>query len=68
MRHPLYNMPRAPGVAPRWTVVVYYQTDHGMVDVEHLVEELDMMHDLIERGPDWNTIDRIEVRLTEKQE
>jgi hypothetical protein len=48
---------------PRWRAVVYYRTDHGLVDVTHDFEELMQLHDLVEAGPDWNTIDRIEIRL-----
>lgn len=40
----------------RWTAVVTYRTNNGPVDVEHEIEELEDLHDLIERGPDWNTI------------
>lgn len=59
-----YNMHRADGVPPRWTATVYYRTDAGMIDVEHQFEELNMLHDLIERGPDFYAIDRIEIRHT----
>ncbi len=62
--HKLYNMPRAPGVPKRWTAIVYYRTDAGLIDVEHQIEELDMLHMLIERGPDFYAIDRIEIRHT----
>jgi len=27
-----------------------------------MIEELDMLHDLIERGPDWHALDHIEIR------
>jgi hypothetical protein len=60
-----YDMPRAPGVPERWTAVVWYRTDAGLIDVEHQIEELDMLHDLVESGPDFHTIDRIEIRHTE---
>jgi hypothetical protein len=62
-RNPFYNMRRAVGVPPRWSAVVYYRTPDGLLDVEHVIEELDMLQDLIERGPDFNTIDRVEIRL-----
>jgi hypothetical protein len=45
----------------RWHAVVHYRTDDGTIDVEHDVEELGELHDLIERGPHWDTIERIEV-------
>ncbi len=66
--HKLYNMPRADGVPPRWTAIAWYRTDAGLIDVEHCFEELDMLHMLIERGPDFYAIDRIEIRLTSNQE
>lgn len=62
--NPFYDMRRAPGIPQRWTAVVWYRTDAGLVDVEHQIEELDMLHDLIENGPDFHTVDRIEVRHT----
>ena len=62
--NPFYDMERSPSVPPRWTAVVWYRTDAGLVDVEHLIEELDMLHDLVESGPDFHTIDRIEIRHT----
>ena len=62
--HKLYNMRRAPGVPARWTAVIYYRTDLGLIDVEHQIEELDMLHTAVEQGPDFYAIDRIEIRLT----
>lgn len=48
------------GVA-RWKVVAEYRSRSGVVDVEHAIEELDELQDLIERGPDWNTLIKITV-------
>jgi hypothetical protein len=45
----------------RWRAVVYYRTQMGVVDVEHYFEELHDLHELVEQGPDCNTIKRIEV-------
>jgi hypothetical protein len=61
----LYDMPRAPGVPPRWHVLAYYRTPEGVIDVEYMIEEIDMLYDIVERGPDWHTLDRIEIRLTD---
>lgn len=61
--HLLYNMPRKPGSPPRWTATVWYRSIKGLIDVEHQFEELDMLHMLIERGPNFYAIDRIEIRL-----
>ena len=41
----------------RWIAVVTYRTESGPVDVEHHFEEMVELHNIIERGPDWNTID-----------
>jgi hypothetical protein len=45
----------------RWRAVVWYRTEAGSLDCEHLVEELEDLHDLVELGPHWDTIERIEV-------
>ncbi len=62
--HLFYNMRRAPGVPKRWTAIAWYRTDAGLVDVEYQVEELDELHMLIERGPDFHALERIEIRHT----
>jgi hypothetical protein len=48
---------------PRWTAVAHYHTDAGMLDVMHDVMELSELQELIEAGPDWHALDRIEIRL-----
>jgi hypothetical protein len=47
----------------RWHAVVYYRTEEGThtVDVHHDLEELEDLHDLVELGPHWDTVERIEV-------
>ena len=55
-------MTRKPPI-PRWHVVVRYNADAGPVEVEYDIEELDELHALIERGPDWNTLVDIKVTL-----
>jgi hypothetical protein len=45
----------------RWHARVEYRTDAGAVDVEHDFEEIADLHDLIELGPHWDTIERIEI-------
>lgn len=32
------------------------------------IEELDMLHELVERGPDFHTIERIEIRHTQNRD
>lgn len=48
----------------RWTVVAYYLTDAGLIDIEYQIEELEELNDIVERGPSWFALDRIEIRLT----
>jgi len=47
----------------RWHATIFYRSDAGTVDVDHDFEELEELHDLVERGPDWNTIIQIIVTL-----
>ncbi len=51
----------------RWIAVIFYRTEAGQVDVEHHFEELEDLHMLVERGPDWNTIISIDVRLNPRR-
>ena len=48
--------------ASRWIAVVTYRTDSGPLDVEHHIEELGEIEDLIEAGPDWNAV--IDIKIT----
>ncbi|WP_157973398.1 hypothetical protein [Blastomonas sp. UPD001] len=44
----------------RWSATIHYRTDAvGLVDVTHELHELEDIHDVVERGPHWDTIDRI---------
>lgn len=46
----------------RWHAIAYYRTEQsGTIDVHHDLEELAELHDLIEHGPHWDTIERIEI-------
>jgi hypothetical protein len=40
----------------RWKALCLYRTEAGTVDVEHLFEEIADLHNLIERGPHWETL------------
>jgi hypothetical protein len=40
----------------RWKAVCVYRTGNGPVDIDHLFEEIADLHDLIERGPHWDTL------------
>lgn len=45
----------------RWRVIVWYRTEHGLLDVEHFIEELEDLHDLVEAGPHFDTIENISI-------
>jgi hypothetical protein len=47
----------------RWHAVVNYRSDNGVVDVHHDIDELGEIEQLVERGPDWNTITEITITL-----
>ena len=48
----------------RWKATIYYRSEAaGLVDVEHGIEEIADLHDIVERGPNWHTIERIEIVL-----
>lgn len=67
MSAPVLDKPEA--TTARWKAVIWYQTDSGEpLDVEHGIEELEELHDIVERGPDWNTILYITVTLDRKSD
>lgn len=45
----------------RWSATITYRSEKGDVDVEHELFELHELHHLVELGPHWDTIVRIEV-------
>jgi hypothetical protein len=45
----------------RWTATVIYRRDDGVLPVEHDLAELWELHQLVENGPNWNTIAEIRV-------
>jgi hypothetical protein len=47
----------------RWGAVVTYRAEAGPIEIDHHFEELEELQVRIERGPDWNTIETIVVRL-----
>ena len=59
------SLRQAPDFYPRWTITAYYYSKWGVIDVEHKVEELEELQSIIEHGPDWYALDRIEIRLTD---
>ena len=45
----------------RWHATVTYRTDAGPLDVPMLLREIWDLHDRIEQGPHWDTIEKIEI-------
>jgi hypothetical protein len=47
----------------RWQATVHYrgEADVGAIDIVHDLAEISDLHDLIEHGPHWDTIIRIEI-------
>jgi hypothetical protein len=47
----------------RWKAVLDYQHQNGLITIEHFFEEISDLHNIIEHGPDWNTLKRCVVTL-----
>jgi hypothetical protein len=48
----------------RWRATCVYKLDRDRtVEAHNEIEELGELHELVELGPDWNSIERIEIRL-----
>jgi hypothetical protein len=45
----------------RWMAEIFY--NDGCTTTLHTFEELHELHDLVEMGPDWNTIEHIVITL-----
>lgn len=45
----------------RWTVTIWYRSDAGLVDVRHEIDELGALAEIVERGPSWQALERIEI-------
>lgn len=46
----------------RWMAEIYYTEGDVIIDYVSF-EELEDLHDIVESGPDWNTIEKIVVYL-----
>jgi hypothetical protein len=51
----------------RWIATVKYRTDAGISEVDYQFEEMFELHNLIERGPDWNCIESIHIELNPRR-
>lgn len=47
----------------RWRVIATYASKHGNVDVEHFIEELEDLQQIIEAGPNWYALRHIAIFL-----
>ena len=45
----------------RWIATVNYRTTSGIIDVQHDLEEIEELQELVEAGPHWDTIDSIRI-------
>jgi hypothetical protein len=44
-----------------WHSAVFYRTASGTLGIVHELSEFADLHDLVERGPHWDTIEKIEI-------
>jgi hypothetical protein len=51
----------------RRIAVVTYRAEAGPFEVNHHIEELEELQDKIERGPSWNAIESIVVKLNPRR-
>jgi hypothetical protein len=52
---------RAQVTHPRWAATVYYRHATGLVDVTHDIDEISELEMLVENGPHFDCIERIEI-------
>lgn len=52
----------------RWIATVYYRTRAGLVDIVHDLHEIEDLHDLVEAGPHWDAIHKIDIRRASNTE
>lgn len=50
----------------RWKATATYRTETGPLVIEHDIEELDELADLIEASHDWNALEDIRITLAER--
>ena len=46
---------------PRWLAVIVYRSNEGPSFASHDLDEIEDLHDIVERGPHWDTVERIEI-------
>lgn len=45
----------------RWHAIVHYRTNNGPLEVGYDIEEIHHLHDFVELGPHWDTVQKIEI-------
>ena len=48
----------------RWIMSITYRAENGPVVVDYDMDELSEVHDIVERGPNWNAIMDITIQLS----
>jgi hypothetical protein len=56
------NRKAKPMTDARWLATINYITDAGVLPVEHDIEELGEIEEIVEHGPDWSAIESIVIR------
>jgi len=51
----------------RWIATITYHVESGLTEVDHALEELFEIHDLVEAGPSWDCIEQITLRLNPRR-
>ena len=52
----------------RWRAKITYRSERGPIDVHHTFEEIEDLHDIIERGPHWDAIISCKITLNVSDE
>ena len=52
----------------RWLLTIIYRCESGPCVVDYGIEELDEIAEIVERGPDWNSILSMDVALRNPDE
>lgn len=50
-------------MAKRWQVEITYRSESGDQPIHHAIEELDELHDIVERGPNFYAIKQITIEV-----
>ena len=45
----------------RWKAVLHYRSESGTLNKECVLEEIEELHHVVELGPHWDTIEKIQV-------